>query len=59
MGLSFREEWSMIAIIGLVFVALVLCILFFVRGTVRPVTPAPQPKRSDTRPEGPRATGMN
>ncbi|MBV8675022.1 MAG: hypothetical protein JOZ33_16455 [Acidobacteriaceae bacterium] len=49
----------MVAIIGLVFVALLLAVLFFVRGTVKPHVPAAQPTKGDTRPEDPRATGLN
>ncbi len=48
----------MVAIIGLVFFALVLCILLFVLGTVKPHVAAPQLRKTDT-PEDSRAAGLN
>jgi hypothetical protein len=49
----------MVTIIGLVFIALLLCVLLLVRSTARPEKPAPQPRKGDTRPEDTRATGLN
>ena len=49
----------MVAIVGLVFVALLLGILLLVRGTAKSRTRAPQPAKGEARPENPRATGLN
>jgi hypothetical protein len=49
----------MVAVIVLACVALLLCILLIVGGTVRSRPPAPQLKHGEARPKGPRATGLN
>lgn len=49
----------MVAIVGLIFFALLLCIILLVRGMAKSRNSSPQAEKGEIRRENPRATGLN